>query len=341
MSEIINKYFFLPPDIRTEFSAQAVNTKTGLIYACLIDNMIVFPLFDLFPVEGVQFYTSLPEKWIKKISSQTIPKDTWLNKWKKVEGCYFDEGESSNLILFYENFSTIYSFSLPINSSKCSFSAYTTPFSLNFSTEGELKEFEQDVLFVTYLTRCLSFLQKNQYNFKIEVAYGEFENLYNFILKQLKEKKYAYSFDILKNNILFVKDEEMKQRVEFFLKLALPTNQTVFYREEPLEEEINGYHIEKKKTIDLQTKRKVIKTYINTTDFIQFLKYGEQIFIVKKFDTLNNLKEWIDTHDEGINIEKIYTINEFIEQKLEKGIIYLREKSPFLYFLIKKIRYKK
>lgn len=328
--EIVEKYFFLPPDLKTEFLAQTINTRTGLVYACLVDNKLLFPLFDLCPLEGVQFHTSLPAEWINKSCCQTVSHD-WLDKWTRIEGCYFDDSTTSNLILFYRE----YSFSLPIKSSKFDFPSHPRPFALNFSTENELKEFEEDVLFTNYLTRAVSYLHNNRIPFTIVVSPGEFENLYRFLLTKLKEQKYALSSDILRGGqVVYVRDSEMQQRLEYFLKLRLLTFQAIFYREEPLEEEINEHHIEKKilpKVTSMVTEKNLIKTYINTTDLTQFLKHRDEIYVVKKLLNFEGSQLKSIYQDEGL--EKIHTVDEFREERPDTCVIFYKPS----YFFVKKV----
>lgn len=337
--ETNDKFFFLPPDLRNKCNAQVINPKTGFVQAFFLETRIVFPFSNIFPVEGVQFYITIPEEWFEIMTKQTFPSE-WLNFWRSVRGCYFfSKKTTTNIVLSYDK----YDFAMSIVEIEIDLPTFKTPFSINFFTKkGVLKEFEEDLLFVSFLKTSLSYLQNNNISYLIIISEGEFLNVYQHILAKLKEKKYAYCKDILRkkdtNLVLFVKDEEMKNRIEYYQRLKLPINKTIFYREEVLEEEINKYEIGKGFT-EVKDKN-ILKTYINTSgDNVQFFNpHGNEIYTVKKFINSEQMKQWLNIHEPTI-AQQIYTIDEFLKNKLQKGVIRFENErlTNNLYFFLQKI----
>ena len=314
---------FLPQVLRDKIDSQLINIYTGYVYCIKVDGKILFVLFDLLPLKNIKFYINFPSEWLE---SMNIKLDTsWLDQWTKHEDCLINNNHISNIILFFDKYKFLITRDLYPSKENGN---YKAPFVLNFKTDY-LREFENDYLFVSFFKNALIYLKKNKVNYEIKISEIDFKYLYRNILTILKKENFIDSNMLLKESILFVKDEEMKKKVEYYRNLNLQTCSKIFYREEPSEEEINNLKLVTRRDINLkQINYNLINNYLNTEDEIQIFRSKSDVYTARKFNNLISLNNFKNVDDKNL-----YLLKDFLNKNVNEGIVF---SEPSTYFLTTK-----
>jgi hypothetical protein len=273
----------IPPN--WELTSQVVNWNSGLICVLKIQNnkseLIIYPLFQIFPIDDLKLYTYIPDKWL----IQSELKD--FQNWKVFSSDKFKSG----IILKFNDFS--YFANCVVVDNNHGF----VNFSLNFPKKPKLDIFINNVRFVKIYTKLILYINSTKIKYEIIIDESEFQKVYNNIIKKYNSNCIIDINDLMVDNKLFVKDDIMKNKIEYLKNIQTELGSWYYQKINCVEKDLNNLNIHQiytGVTINYSDENvKKIRSDFNYENDFQIFRNKNKIYFIKKWISESAAKQYL------------------------------------------------
>lgn len=324
---------------------QVVNFKKGTIVSMEVispKNAIyyLYPIKHIFPKEDVKFLAYFPDDWFQDVQDfNSVLQSDDISEYKSIKSVY--------ALGLFQGFLLDDIYILPLKESKNRFDqsfidsckVSGIQLSLNFLSNDKqrVRCFEKDSVFVSLLLMAVQYMKKVQ---PVSIVKSEKDTIdvYNKIIDKFMNNETITPFDFVfifpgkTNPVIFAKDNEMKEKLEYFQNIDITeTFIPQFQKDFPLETEINRLKIGINKKVWELNRPLSIRAYGTNKNF-QVVDLDGVILMLRRFFNKNDVEKYFYELNNGKSIYIITILDSLLsDSKLIKtfNIVLFKENNFF------------